>query len=72
MIDQRCLEGRNSKTKRSGKDPERDHVGGKTFAQRHGANPAKRRQRHNSPKRGLTLGREIDDDAGAIGDREPW
>jgi len=77
MLDQRGLERRNGKPQGDAEQAKRDHT--QREALRHDAPAQQRRGRcgehgryGGSPQRRFALGGKVKNDAGPIGDREPW
>ena len=71
MIDASGLDGGDRKARRNSENAERYHKADMSASQHDGARRTNRRQRQRRPPGRLTLGREVDNDAKTVGDREP-
>jgi len=71
MADQRGLKRRDRKSQGDAEHPKRHHMRHDLPAQKYRAEPAECGDRYCRPQRRLAFGREIENDAGAIGDGKP-
>jgi hypothetical protein len=77
MANQRGFERRDSKAQSDAEEAKRDHIEHDLLrhdlpVQQHRAEGDDRRQRDGRPQCWLAFRREVKNDPGAVGDREPW